>query len=241
MAGATGVPFTHGNRIDMLNNGDEFYPAMLEEIAPRRPRSRSRRISTGTARSAARSPRRWPEGARGCQGQDPARRGRLEHASATTFSKTLESGGCQIAWYNPIHWYTLGRFNNRTHRKSLIIDGRVGFTGGAGIADHWLGHAQDDDHWRDMQIRVEGPAVTPLQTGFAQNWLQTTGELVSGPMYYPPLEAGGPLWRLTLMSSPETGASTVRIDVLPVDHLRAADASRSPIRTSCPTRRRSTR
>ena len=61
----------------------------------------------------------------------------------------------------------------------MILDGRVGFTGGAGIADQWLGHAQDKDHWRDMQIRVEGPAVTPLQTGFAQNWLERTRELVS--------------------------------------------------------------
>jgi len=123
----------------------------------------------------------------------------------------LESGGCQIAWYNPIKWYTIGRFNNRTHRKSLIIDGRVGFTGGAGIADHWLGHAQDEDHWRDMQIRLEGTAVSPLQTGFAQNWLQRTRELVSGPIYYPEIEAAGPHAAVTLMSSPVTGASTVRI------------------------------
>ena len=69
-----------------------------------------------------------------------------------------------MAWYNPIRWYTLGRFNNRTHRKSLIIDGRIAFTGGAGIADHWRGNARNPDEWRDMQIRLEGPAVVPLQT-----------------------------------------------------------------------------
>jgi cardiolipin synthase len=125
--------------------------------------------------------------------------------------ETLAGGGCQIAWYNPIKWYSIGRFNNRTHRKSLIIDGRVGFTGGAGIADQWLGHAQDQHHWRDMQIRIEGPAVTPLLTGFSQNWLERTHELVSGPMYYPALEFAGPHLALTLMSSPVTGASTVRI------------------------------
>jgi len=122
----------------------------------------------------------------------------------------LENGGCQIAWYNPIKWYSIGRFNNRTHRKSLILDGRVGFTGGAGIADQWLGHAQDSEHWRDTQIRIEGPAVTPLQTGFAQNWLERTKELVSGPMYYPELAASGPHLALTLMSTPVTGASTAR-------------------------------
>ena len=73
--------------------------------------------------------------------------------------KILDDGGCQLAWFNPIGWYTLGRFNYRTHRKSLIIDGCVAFTGGAGIADHWRGCAQDPEHWRDMQIRIEGPAV----------------------------------------------------------------------------------
>ena len=84
----------------------------------------------------------------------------------------LEKGGCHVAWYNPIRWNHLRRINNRTHRKSLIVDGRIGFTGGAGIADHWTGDAQDDKHWRDLQIRIEGPAVRPLQTGFAQNWLE---------------------------------------------------------------------
>ena len=73
--------------------------------------------------------------------------------------RMLDEGGCQVAWYNPIHWYTLGRFNNRTHRKSLIVDGQIAFTGGAGIADHWRGNARGPNEWRDMQIRVEGPAV----------------------------------------------------------------------------------
>ena len=122
----------------------------------------------------------------------------------------LEAGGCQVAWYNPIRWYTLGRINNRTHRKSLIVDGRVAFTGGAGIADHWQGNARGPDEWRDMQIRLEGPAVVPLQTGFAHNWQQTTGELLSGDAYYPIIDASGPLAVQTLLSSPETGASNVR-------------------------------
>ena len=107
----------------------------------------------------------------------------------------LEGGGCQLAWYNPIRYYSIGRFNHRTHRKSLIIDGRIAFTGGAGIADHWLGDARDPSEWRDMQIRIEGPAVTPLQTGFAHNWLQTTGELISGPLFYPCRSSRPGRWR----------------------------------------------
>jgi len=123
----------------------------------------------------------------------------------------LKAGGCHLAWYNPFRFTSLRRINNRTHRKSLVCDGRVGFTGGAGIADHWTGNAQDDKHWRDLQIRVAGPAVRPLQTGFAQNWLEATGELVWGPCFYPPQSAVGTLELQTIMSSPETGASTVRV------------------------------
>jgi cardiolipin synthase len=87
----------------------------------------------------------------------------------------------------------------------------VAFTGGAGIADNWDGNAEDAEHWRDIQIRVEGPAVTPLQTGFSQNWLETTRELISGPLYYPVCEPAGPFSALTLISAPVTGASTARV------------------------------
>jgi cardiolipin synthase A/B len=211
IAGATGVPFTHGNRLTLLNNGDEFYPVMLEEIA--------RAESSITIEAYI-----YWEGEIGRQFAhalaDRARAGikvkiLLDAIGSNSIGEdilsTLKSGGCQIAWYNPIKWYSIGRFNNRTHRKSLIVDGRIGFTGGAGIADQWLGQAQDVNHWRDVQIRIEGPAVTGLQTGFSQNWLERTHELVSGPEYYPSPEMHGPHVALTLMSSPVTGASTVRI------------------------------
>ena len=212
IAGATGVPFTRGNRIDLLNNGDEFYPVMLRDIASAQysitieayiywEGEIGRAFATALAERAQ-------AGVRVKILLDAIG----SNSIGADILAILESSGCQIAWYNPIKWYSIGRFNNRTHRKSLIVDGRIGFTGGAGIADQWLGHAQDKDHWRDMQIRVEGPAVTPLQTGFAQNWLERTRELVSGPAYYPDVDAdAGPHFAVTLMSSPVTGASTVRI------------------------------
>ena len=125
--------------------------------------------------------------------------------------KTLEAGGCQVEWFHPVRWYSLNRVNNRTHRKSLIIDGRLGFTGGAGIADHWLGNAEDGHHWRDIQVRIEGPAAMTLQTGFARNWLETTGELVSGADYFPPPVEAGEMEVQSILSSPETGSSTVRV------------------------------
>jgi cardiolipin synthase len=116
-----------------------------------------------------------------------------------------------MAWYNPIRLRTLGRINNRTHRKSLIVDGRIAFTGGAGIADHWRGNAQDSKHWRDIQIRMEGPGAFGLQTGFAQNWLDSTGELISGPDFFPPADAAGSMSVQTILSKPEAGSSAVRI------------------------------
>ena len=210
IAGATGVPFTVGNRIELLNNGDEFYPAMLRDIA-------------GAQMSITIEAYIYWEGEIGRTFASAlAERARagvrvkilLDAVGSSSIGadilETLETGGCQVAWYNPIKWYSIGRFNNRTHRKSLIIDGRLGFTGGAGIADQWSGHAQDKEHWRDTQIRIQGPAVTPLQTGFAQNWLERTRELVSGPIYYPEIEPAGPHMALTIMSTPVTGASTAR-------------------------------
>ena len=210
IAGAVGIPFTSGNRIELLNNGDEFYPVMLREIAGAQTSITieayiywegeiGRMFAVALAERAK-------AGVRVKILLDAVGSSRI----GADILEILESGGCQIAWYNPIKWYTVGRFNNRTHRKSLIIDGCVGFTGGAGIADQWLGHAQDTQHWRDTQVRIEGPAVIPLQTGFAQNWLERTRELVSGPIYYPLLDAAGPHLALTLMSTPVTGASTAR-------------------------------
>jgi cardiolipin synthase len=210
ITGVTGVPFLEGNAIEVLNNGDAFYPRMLEALE-------------GAQRSVTVEAYIYWAGEVGLLfARALAERAKagipvkilLDAIGSASIGRdildTLADGGCQVAWYNPIHWYTLGRFNNRTHRKSLIVDGQIAFTGGAGIADQWLGNAQDPDHWRDIQIRIEGPAVTPLQTGFAHNWQVTTGELLSGDTYYPTIDPRGPLRAQTLMSSPETGGSIVR-------------------------------
>ena len=211
MVGAAGVQFVPGNSLKLLNNGDQFYPAMLDAIAEAKHSITieayiywAGEIGVTFARALA----------------DAAQRGvrvkiLLDAVGSSSVGseilQILEKGGCHVAWYNPIRWNHLRRINNRTHRKSLVIDGRVGFTGGAGIADHWTGDAQDDKHWRDLQIRIEGPAVRPLQTGFAQNWLECTSELVTGPHFYPASASAGDLSLQTIMSSPETGASTVRV------------------------------
>ena len=210
VAGASGSPFLEGNTLELLNNGDAFYPPMLKAIEQAEHSITIEAYIYWAGEIGAVFAEALAERAKaGC----PVKILLDAIGSASIGSEildVLEAGGCQVAWYNPIRWYTLGRFNNRTHRKSLIVDGAVAFTGGAGIADHWRGNARGPHEWRDMQIRLEGPAVVPLQTGFAHNWQQTTGELVSGDAYYPIPGNRGPLAVQTLLSSPETGASNVR-------------------------------
>ncbi len=211
IAGATGVPFFEGNKIEILNNGDAFYPAMLKAI-------RQAQCSVTIEAYiywAGNIGRRFAEALAERANSGVCVKILLDAVGSSTIGdeilEILERGGCQLAWYNPARPYSIGRFNHRTHRKSLIIDGRVAFTGGAGIADHWMGNAEDAQHWRDIQIRLEGPAVVPLQTGFAQNWLQSTGEVVTGFEFYPPIdEPAGTLAVQTILSSPETGASAAR-------------------------------
>ena len=210
VVGLTGIAFLEGNQVVLLNNGDEFYPSMLRAIGEAQESITieayiywAGAIGLEFAHALA---------AKAHQGVTVKILLDAVGSSSigTEILETLEAGGCQLAWFNPIKWYSIGQFNYRTHRKSLIVDGRIGFTGGAGIADHWAGHAQDPAHWRDMQIRIEGPGVMPLQSGFARNWQQTTGELVSGPAYFPPAEAAGRVPLHTVLSSPSTGASAAR-------------------------------
>src|SRR6478672_3373749 len=167
MAGATGVPLQPGNRIEVLNNGDCFYPAMLQAIEE----AELSITIEAYIYWAGDVGRRFAERLAARAAAGIRVKILLDAVGSTSIGEEilhiLERGRCQLAWYNPIRLYTLGRFNHRTHRKSLIVDGRIGFTGGAGIADHWLGDARDPSEWRDMQIRIEGPAVIPLQTGFA--------------------------------------------------------------------------
>ena len=122
---------------------------------------------------------------------------------------TLESGGCQVAWFHPIHWYTLQRANQRDHRKSIILDGRLAFSGGAGLAERWVGSAAGANERRDIQVAIAGPAVIAQQSGFAQNWLETTGEILSGPRFFPPPRPEGSVDVQTILSSPSTGAGAV--------------------------------
>jgi cardiolipin synthase len=175
LAALVGAPLTRGNRYDVLTNGDQIFPAMLEAI-----RGATRRISFETYI--------YDVGEVATQFttalEEAARRGVRVNlvvdsvggsGMETEDIKRLEAAGCRIGAFNALKWYNLEEVNYRTHRKILVVDGEIGFTGGAGIADHWLGNAQDKDHWRDTQIRMRGPIVRIVEAAFYENFIETAG------------------------------------------------------------------
>jgi cardiolipin synthase len=207
MGSLLGPPIVPGKRVTALCNGDEIFPAMLEAI-----RSATQTICFETFIYWSGSiGREFAEALaeRACTGVkihvmldwgglEPDRR---------VAGRTDDGRGAE----GPLRWYNVGRLNNRTHRKLLIVDGRIGFTGGVGIADTWLGHAQDPDHWRDSHYRLDGPAVADMQAAFMDNWMETCGEVLHGEEYFPPLEPVGPQPAQVFRSSADDGSESVRL------------------------------
>ena len=200
-----------GNRVRNLENGDEIFPAMLAAI---RGAKRSITFETyiywsgeiGQAFADAISER--------------ARAGvpchiLLDWVGSAKMEQDLldelSEAGCNVQRYHPLHWYHLARMNNRTHRKVLVVDGRTGFTGGVGIADDWLGNAEDPAHWRDSHFEVEGPVVAQMQAVFIDNWLKTTGDVLSGEDYFPKLEPSGEMPAQMFSSSPSGGSESMQL------------------------------
>jgi len=123
------------------------------------------------------------------------------------FEKLTQAGG-KMYFYHPLRWYNLSRYNNRTHREILIVDGETGFVGGAGIADHWWKSKDKDPRWRDNMFRVTGDAVVSLQGTFAENWLQASEEVLNGVEYFPDGAKAGNVTALVVNSTPSVGGST---------------------------------
>ena len=127
--------------------------------------------------------------------------------SKSYFRPLLEAGG-KIAFYNSPTWYRLLQLDNRTHRELLIVDGHIGFLGGAGIADQWFSGIPNHPRWRDTMVRVEGGAVPNLQATFAENWLSATDELLAGSAYFPEMSCPDPTAAIVVNSTPTIGGST---------------------------------
>lgn len=193
---------TAGNRLEVLTNGDRFYPAELEALRGAQSsihievyifwggRVADEFVDVLVERARAGVRVRFLVDGFGSAGLG-IWRGRLNR---------LRRAGCQVGFYHPFTPKLFDKINIRTHREIMVVDGRVGFVGGAGIADHWM-YPTRGESWRDMMIRIEGPAVTAVQGIFAENWLETEGEAFTHPMYFPETGTPGDSEALVINSS----------------------------------------
>jgi cardiolipin synthase len=206
-----GPQLVGGNRVRALVNGDEIFPAMLAAI-----RAARQSITFETYIY-------W-SGTIGQEFADAlaerARAGVAVHVLIDwwggediqeRYRARMEAAGVQLEVYNPPSAETLARLNSRTHRKILVVDGRIGFTGGVGIADPWRGDAQDPEHWRDTHFQVEGPVVAQMQSAFTDNWTAVNGHVLHGARYFPPLASAGSESAQMFTSAAGGGAESVQL------------------------------
>ncbi|HPU51961.1 MAG TPA: phospholipase D-like domain-containing protein [Burkholderiaceae bacterium] len=206
-----GPPFLQGARVRALQNGNEIFPAMLESIATAKVSITFETYIYWAGDIGQQFARALSERAR--QGVkvhvllDWVGSAKMDDSLIDAMSKA----GVKVQRFHPPHWSNLGRMNNRTHRKLLIVDGKVGFTGGVGIAPEWTGNAQDPSHWRDTHFHVEGPVVAQMQSVFIDNWIKVTGDVLHGPDYFPALTHAGPQAAQMFSSSPSGGSESMQL------------------------------
>jgi cardiolipin synthase len=218
-----GPPFVGGNRQRALVNGDQIFPAMLAAI-----RSARKTIDLETyiywsgdigRQFADALVERTRAGVRAHVLLDWLGSAKMDQA----LIDEMKAAGVEVHRFHPPHWSHLARLNNRTHRKILVVDGRIAYTGGVGIAPEWTGHAQDPEHWRDTHFEIEGPVVAQMQAVFLDNWTKVTGTVLHGPDYFPePAPAGGARAQM-FSSSPSGGSASMQLMYL----LAITGASRS--------------
>ena len=212
-----------GNTVTELLNGDQIFPPMLEAIH-------------GAKKSITFETYIYWSGDIGKQFADAlserARAGvqvlvLLDWVGSAKMEESylseLKSAGVKVEKFHKPHWSNLARLNNRTHRKLLVVDGQVGFTGGVGLASEWTGNAQDPDHWRDSHYMVRGPAVAQMQATFLDNWLKVTGKVLHGDAYFPPIAPTGAQKAQMFSSSPSSGSESMQL----MYHLAITAAERS--------------
>ena len=187
----TGAPISTGNEAELLINGDEIFPAFLETIGKA---ERTLTLETYVY---------WRGEIADAVADAVAERARagveckvlLDALGAVKMDREkleqMRESGVDVRLFRAPKPYAVRRLVNRTHRRVLVADGRVGMTGGVGIAAEWEGNAEDPEHWRDTHVRVRGPVVRGLQGTFAENWLEATGEVLAGPDYLPALDPVG--------------------------------------------------
>jgi cardiolipin synthase len=206
-----GPPVVAGNQVELLLNGERIFPSMLEAIRNARHTISFETYiywsgSIGEEFAEALSER--------------ARAGVKVHLLLDwlgsvkmdeRYIERMKQAGAQIERYHEPRWYNLARLNNRTHRKLLVIDGQIGFTGGVGIADIWRGDVRDPSQWRDSHFRVEGPAVAQMQAVFMDNWIKARGTVLHHEPYFPPLAKSGAMRAQMFSSSPSGGSESMQL------------------------------
>ncbi|MCC6907291.1 MAG: hypothetical protein IT430_05055 [Phycisphaerales bacterium] len=204
-------PMSEGNAVTTLINGEQIFPAMLAAIADARETICFETFIYWSGQIG----RKFVDAL--C---DRARAGVKVHVlidwlgSKTidpAYLRDLEAAGAHVELYHPLRWYNAWRVNHRTHRKLLIVDGRVGFTGGVGIADEWDGAGDKPTRWRDNHYRLTGPGVAQMQSAFMDNWITTHSHVLHGPAYFPPLKQAGPCVAQVFSSSPREGSESLRL------------------------------
>lgn len=209
------APLHHGNNVTVFTNGVSFYPAMLSAIGQA---TRSINMELYIFRPGKIADQFVAELS------SKARAGVTVTIVVDAIGslslwgrplRRLRRAGCRVESYQRLRWYSLARLNNRTHRELLVIDGRVAFVGGAGIADWWLypslKRMRWHRPWRDTMARIEGPVVAALQGVAAENWLECCGEILTGPAYFPSLSKVGDTTAFVVKSSPSDRATASRV------------------------------
>ncbi|MBI2203541.1 MAG: cardiolipin synthase B [Candidatus Rokubacteria bacterium] len=203
----TASPIVGGNTVDLLLNGEEIFPAMLEAI-----RAAERTITYAqyfyedgpVARDVAEA---LAERCRAGVGVSVLLDAFGALAMPREYTDLMRHSGCHVAWFRPLTREIFNRANYRNHRRILVVDGRTGFTGGSGVSRKWMGNGRVENHWRDTDVRVQGPVVEYLQGAFAENWLETTGIVLGGGAYFPrPLQPKGQVYAQVIRSSPAGGS-----------------------------------
>ena len=224
-----GAPIVGGNAVEVLLNGEQIFPAMVSAIQ--------------SARTTITYAQYYYEDGPVARDVAEALAGRCRAGVGVNvlldsfgsismpgeYVDLMRASGCHLAWFRTLSPFAIRRYNNRNHRRILVIDGRIGFTGGSGVSRKWMGNGRVADHWRDTDVRVEGPVVEYLQAAFTENWLEATGMVLGGEAYFPrPVQQRGDVYVQVVRSSPAGGSYAIYTTLL----LALSSARRSVLVTN---------
>jgi len=208
----TGAPIVAGNRVEVLLNGDETFPRMLRDIESAKSTITFAQYLYEDGPIAHELAQAFAERCRVGVKADILLDRHGSGKVPAAIIRTMKDAGCHVEYFRQIEadgiifpWRLL-RYNYRSHRRVLVIDGQIGFTGGYGISEAWTGNGRTPKHWRDTNVRIEGPVVSFLQTAFAESWLETTGIAIGGDNYFPRLDHAGTVRAQVVKSSPLGGS-----------------------------------